>query len=136
MPNRNLKILIVEDDLPTATLLQTVLSKDGHSVKAAGDGPSALAAALEDPPDAAIIDITLPGGIDGFEVANKVRLSKDGRRTFVTVLTADVSPETKSRSEQEGIDFFLTKPVDIDVLLKLLSRFHAALFPGMDTVGP
>ena len=54
-----LHVLIVEDHAHTARMLADCLEADGHAVRTVTDGPAALAAAAEEPPDVALIDLTL-----------------------------------------------------------------------------
>src|SRR5438128_1110806 len=67
----NLKVLIAEDCDDSAASLAYLLRADGHDVRVACDGPSAVAETIRDPPDVVILDIGLPG-MDGFEVARQI----------------------------------------------------------------
>ena len=64
-----LRILLVEDDGVSSETPAVLLRLNGHEVEVAADGPTALRVADDEPPDVALLDLGLPGGIDGYEVA-------------------------------------------------------------------
>lgn len=69
-PGAACRVLIVDDNVDTARSLEMLLKTSGHDVRMAHDGPTALQAALDDPPDAVLLDIGLPG-LSGYEVATR-----------------------------------------------------------------
>ena len=68
-----LRIFIVEDHGDAGESLALLLRVSGHEVEVAPDGPAALRAAADKPPDVALLDLSLPGGMDGYEVARRLR---------------------------------------------------------------
>jgi CheY-like chemotaxis protein len=78
-------------------------------------------AAERRPPDAAIIDIGLPG-IDGYQVARKIRAEPHGRGMLLLALTGYDSAGDAARAAEHGFDYHLIKPVDPDHLARLLSE--------------
>jgi two-component system, chemotaxis family, CheB/CheR fusion protein len=123
-----LHVLIVEDHAQTARMLADCLEADGHAVRTAADGPAALAAAAEEPPDVALIDLTLPG-IDGYAVARALHGLRPDRRPLLVVMTDRTERELRDRSRAEGIDLHLVKPVAPEAINGLLRRFGEILCP-------
>jgi CheY-like chemotaxis protein len=87
-----------------------VLQIDGHTVYEAGDGDSALAVFRSERPDVAVVDIGLPG-MDGYELARRIRSTPEGWRVTLIALTGYGFPEDRERSHAAGFDRHLIKPV-------------------------
>ncbi len=68
-----LRVLVVEDDPDLAAWLAGWLGRQGYQARVAPDGPTALRAADVEPPDVVLLDIGLPGAMDGFQVAERLR---------------------------------------------------------------
>lgn len=109
-----LKILIAEDDKALNAMVCSVLIGRGYEVKAAFDGESALDAFKSDSFDMLISDIMMPK-IDGFELARKVR--ELDKRIPILFMTALDDKPSQQRSYQIGIDDYIVKPFDTDILL-------------------
>jgi PAS domain S-box-containing protein len=105
------RILVVEDNPDAAEGLMMLLEVFGHRVRLARDGPTALEDARADAPDVMLVDIGLPG-MDGYEVARRVRQQPELRRVVLTALTGYSSEEAKRRTVAAGFDHHLVKPVD------------------------
>jgi len=112
-------VLVVEDDPSAARLLRAYLEKEDYSVRLAGDGESALAAARRERPAAVILDVLLPG-IDGWEVLR--RLKSDERLHDVPVVIVTVVDE-REVGLALGADDYFVKPVDRQHLLARLGRY-------------
>lgn len=122
-PERGRSIVLVEDQDASRAMLKMLLELDGHEVAEARDGLSAvrLVERRGTPggrrPDVVIVDITLPD-IDGYEVARRIRgLGIDVR---LVALTGYGRPEDIAQSEAAGFDHHLTKPLDPDVLSRII----------------
>lgn|SRR5574340_279625 len=104
-------ILIVDDDMYNARLLEAMLVARGYATRTAASGPEALAFVAESLPDLILLDIMMPG-MDGFEVAQQ--LKKDDRSAAVPIimLTALDNREARLKALDMGAEEFLTKPVD------------------------
>jgi CheY-like chemotaxis protein len=122
-----LRILLVEDGADTADSLAFLLRLCGHEVDAAGDGPTALRMAAFRPPDVAILDFGSPGGMDGCELARRLREQATDKLPLLIAVTGSGQPEDRSRSAQAGIHLHLLKPVDSQALNQLLERFKAII---------
>jgi signal transduction histidine kinase/ActR/RegA family two-component response regulator len=115
-------ILIVEDNADAAETLRQLLALSGHRVRVVHDGMAGLEALLSAPPQVALIDIGLPG-LDGYEIARRLRGSVDGRRPpFLVAITGYGLPEDRDRALACGFDEHLTKPVDYAALAQVLEN--------------
>jgi len=115
------KILCIEDDRKTATLVAEELVERGFEVTVAHDGRAGLTAVLKTMPDLVLCDISMPV-MSGFEVLERLtslepRFSKMPF-LFLTALT-DRDNELKGR--QLGADDYVTKPIDFDVLTAIIT---------------
>ena len=104
------KILIVEDDATTRTLLRAVVQSQGHRSTECRDGAEGLRVAMEERPDLAILDVNLPG-LSGLEVCAALRRAHFGGA--IILVTARQSVEDRVRGLGEGADDYLCKPFDI-----------------------
>jgi len=114
------RILIVEDNNDVRESLRLVLELAGHKVFDADSGLSGVACAIANRPDVALIDIGLPG-IDGYEVARRIRSEPIARGMVLIALTGYGLPEDRLRAENAGFDAHLVKPVDLEQLDELLT---------------
>jgi CheY-like chemotaxis protein len=118
MPRR---IVVVDDNKDAADSMAMLLRLKGHEVHVAYDGLSGVATALETKSDCVIADIGLPG-IDGFEVAKRLRSHDPDHTMTIIALTGYGQLEDKARSEQAGFDHYIVKPVAQNVLEDLIRR--------------
>jgi signal transduction histidine kinase/CheY-like chemotaxis protein len=121
MPFAMSRILVVDDSVDAANSLAMVLRLEGHDVRTAHDGHSALEAAQAIPPEIVLLDIGLPN-MDGYEVARRLREHRDKDQMLVVAITGYGRAEDRQRSELAGFDHHLVKPIDFDVLRRLISR--------------
>lgn len=111
-------VLVIEDDVAAVRLLRTYLEHAGYAVRVAGNGPTGLADATSDPPDAIVLDVILPG-IDGWEVLRRIKL--DPRTWSVPVVMVTVVAEQEVGLALGAVDY-LVKPIDPAVLVDILGR--------------
>ncbi|HEY6910198.1 MAG TPA: response regulator [Myxococcales bacterium] len=114
------RLLLVEDNPDIGETLRDLLQLLGHRVELVGDGLRAVQTALATQPDAALVDIGLPG-IDGYEVARRVRASDEGKALVLVALTGYGRPEDRERALAAGFDAHLVKPVDPEELNEVLA---------------
>jgi CheY-like chemotaxis protein len=114
-----LRVLVVEDDADTAEATALLLRLYGHEVRVAADGPAALALAAAEPPEVVLLDIGLPG-MDGCEVARRLRHQATPRPPVLIALTGYGWTEVWGRCYEAGVDLYLLKPADPDALRTLL----------------
>jgi signal transduction histidine kinase/CheY-like chemotaxis protein len=112
------RVLLIEDDPSAAELLRTHLIGAGYRVDVAGTGEIGLHAAGEQPPDAIVLDVGLPG-IDGWEVIR--RLKADPRLAGIPVFFATILDERQNGLALGASDYFV-KPVEPAALLGALAR--------------
>ncbi len=122
-PSTNL-VLIVDDNEDAASTLGTLLEIKGFTTQIRHDGVSAIAACLEFSPDTILLDIGLPG-IDGYEVAKRIRHLVLPKRPCLIAVTGWGEEEHKRLSKDAGIDHHLVKPIVIDQLFPLLTASPA-----------
>jgi signal transduction histidine kinase/CheY-like chemotaxis protein len=113
-------VLIVEDNHDARASLRELLEAAGHTVHEADDGPRGLDAALRLHPEVALIDLGLPG-LDGLELARRIRTSPDARGMRLVALTGYGSAEDRARCRDAGFDVHLVKPVDRETLERVLA---------------
>jgi signal transduction histidine kinase len=123
-----LKVLIVDDNLDAAESLATILRFQGNEVTSASDGHDALRIAESIRPDVIILDIGLPG-LDGYEVARRIRSQPWGAAMLLVAVSGWGQPEDKRRSVEAGLSFHLTKPVNPVDIEQLLADHGASLLP-------
>jgi CheY-like chemotaxis protein len=114
------RVLVVDDSVDSAETLGELLKIWGHEVRIAHDGPGAVAAAREYRPEVVLLDIGLPD-MDGFAVAAQLRKEGIGGRMLVA-LTGYGEQKDRDRAQKAGFDHHLVKPVNPDILQKLLAR--------------
>jgi CheY-like chemotaxis protein/anti-sigma regulatory factor (Ser/Thr protein kinase) len=114
------RILVVDDLAASAETLMTLLELEGFEVKVASEGMAALAIAEQFRPDVVLLDIGLPG-MNGFEVANRLRTQPQSRDALLIALTGYGEAESRSRSAEAGFDFHMVKPADVNLLLAMLA---------------
>jgi signal transduction histidine kinase/DNA-binding response OmpR family regulator len=119
------RVLVVDDNVDAARILSRLLTAGGHHVDVAHDGQAALEIARERPPDVVLLDIGLPG-MDGYEVARRMRAMGDLDRTLLVALTGYGQEEDRRRSRESGFDQHLTKPVDPLAIKQLIARRRPA----------
>ena len=115
------RILIVEDHPDVAEGCALLLRLLGQRVDIAPDGPSALAAIDRLRPDLILLDLGLPG-MDGYEVARRLRATEPGRAAWLAAVTGYGRPQDFARTQAAGFDEHLLKPLSQDDLVALLAR--------------
>jgi CheY-like chemotaxis protein len=115
-----LHVLVVEDNDDAREMMRHLLGMAGHAVRDAADGVAGLSMALAQPPDVAIIDVGLPG-LDGFEVARRLRTDPRGSGVTLIALTGYGQSETRARALEAGFDAFLVKPLAAEDLERILT---------------
>ena len=106
-------------------MLTYFLTTEGHDVVAAADGQNALAKAQEFKPDVAILDIGMPG-LNGYEVARRLRQSPAGATPVLVALSGLGQPTDKTRAAEAGFNQHFTKPVDISALMAFVATATAS----------
>jgi signal transduction histidine kinase/DNA-binding response OmpR family regulator len=121
----NSRILVVDDLAASAETLMALLEMEGFQVRIASEGQTALQIAQEFRPDVVLLDIGLPG-MNGFEVANRLRNLPECRDALLIALTGYGEAESRTRSAAAGFDFHMVKPADVNLLLSMIANPRAA----------
>jgi two-component system phosphate regulon response regulator OmpR len=121
VPNRNDKILVVDDDVRIRDLLRRYLTQEGFDVLQAEDGKSLTRVLMREPVDLIVLDLMLPGE-DGLSICRRLRAAND--RTPIIMLTAKGEDVDRIVGLEVGADDYLGKPFNPR---ELLARIHAVL---------
>jgi CheY-like chemotaxis protein len=114
------RILLVDDCADLRTLMRMLLEFEGHTVHEAQDGTGAIEAVTSAPFDIAFIDVGLPG-VDGYEVARRIRALAPACDISLVALTGFGMEEDRRRALEAGFDEHLVKPTDHDKVAALVS---------------
>ena len=124
-----MRILVVDDERAVRESLGRALELEGYRVEYAADGGEALYRLESEQPDAIVLDVLMPG-IDGLEVARRVR--RAGNRVPVLMLTAREEVQDRVAGLDAGADDYLTKPFALE---ELVARLRALLRRSTDGGG-
>jgi PAS domain S-box-containing protein len=115
------RVLIADDNRDAADSISMLLQMAGHEVTVAYDGQQALESIETLRPEVALLDIGMPG-LDGFEVARRVRLDARITNTLLIAVTGWGQASDKARALAAGFDLHFTKPVEPATLIELLGK--------------
>lgn len=115
------RVLVVDDHVDAATMLEMLLKSEGHETRIAHDGPTALRAIEEFEPEFVFLDIGMPG-MSGYEVARRLRSGANPKSLFIVAVTGWGQPADFQESREAGFDLHLVKPVDTAILKRLLEN--------------
>ena len=116
--DKKIRVVVADDNQDSAEMMKALLEIDGHEVEVAFDGLSAAELIARIAPDAAVLDIGMPG-IDGYEVARRVRASS-GNTVYLVAVTGWGQESDRKRAREAGFDAHLTKPANPDEIRRLL----------------
>ncbi len=119
------KILVVDDREDSRRLVWKVLGRRGYEVIEAETGEDAINMARSKVPALILMDIRLPGGIDGLEATRRIKALPQTAHIPILAMTASVRPEDMQQALDEGCSGFVRKPVDIDELPKQVAEHIA-----------
>ena len=115
------RILIVDDQQDIRELVRMTLEMDGYQVHEAGDGETGLQMAARVSPDLMLLDVMMPGAIDGLDVCRRIRADLGRRKTKVVMLSARGQPSDHKAGLDAGADAYLSKPFSPRQLLQIVS---------------
>jgi CheY-like chemotaxis protein len=122
---RTRKIMVVDDNDDGRRLVSKVLKMHGYQVTGAAKGEEAVGKAQSELPDLILMDIRLPGGIDGLEATRRIKAEPETAKITILALTASVRPEDMQLALDAGCSGFAHKPIDIDELPKQIAEYIA-----------
>ena len=114
------RVLIVDDDPLIRDVVRAVLADASYDLEEAASGEEALRLAAGHPPDVVLLDVMMPG-LNGFEVAERMKSDARLKDAVVVMLTAKDTPEDRRRGMEAGADAYFTKPFSPLELLNALS---------------
>ncbi len=118
----SLRVLVVDDVKMNRDLCEAILTRAGHSVAVAADGPHAVQLVTNENFDVVLMDIQMPG-MDGLEATHRIRSLEHGKGALpIVALTANVMVEQVARFKAAGMDDCIAKPIDKVALLDKLSK--------------
>jgi CheY-like chemotaxis protein len=118
------KVLVVDDEPSIANLAKVKLTNGGFDVTTAHSGEEALERVASDPPDVMVLDVMMPG-MDGWEVARRIKGDPDTEHIRILMLTA-LGVGEQPMSESVQVDEYYTKPFEGSKLVKLVRKLAAA----------
>jgi len=119
------RVLVVDDNHDSVETLSMLLRIKGHDARVAENGEDAIKIADEYEPHVVVLDLSLPG-IDGYEVAHRLRQRPYGMGIILVALTGWSGREVRLKAAEAGFDFHLLKPVEWPELEQVLESTPAA----------
>jgi two-component system, OmpR family, response regulator len=118
------RVLLVDDNTDSSEPLSLLLRAKGHETRIAVEGEEAIGMADEFLPDCVVLDLGLPG-IDGYEVARRLRERPYGAKVTLVALTGWAGKEVRVKAAAAGFDYHLVKPVDLEELERIVTAERA-----------
>lgn len=115
------RIVIVEDNRDMVAATEALFRAHGHQTSSCYNGTDALSSVRAFDPDVVLLDKNLPGR-HGWDVAQDIRKVYPGKRPLLIGITAEVSQASGVLSEVNGLDYCVSKLVDLKVLLDLIDK--------------
>ena len=119
------KILVVDDKEDSRILVGKILKIHGYEVIGAGTGEDAITMTQNELPDLILMDVRMPGEIDGLEATRRIKSLPQLAHIPILAMTASVRPEDMQRALDKGCSGFIRKPIDIDELPKEVAEYIA-----------
>lgn len=117
------KILVIDDQRTIRELIQAALRSAQWQILQAESGEKGVEVARQEKPDLVLLDIMLPEGIDGFEVARTLKQDPRTREIPIVALTAKVQQTDREEAFRAGVDDYLAKPFGLQELRQKIRRF-------------
>jgi signal transduction histidine kinase/ActR/RegA family two-component response regulator len=118
-PERQLSILLAEDNPTNQKVVQSILRRLGHEAEIANDGLEAVAAVENKKYDLILMDLHMPH-MEGLEATRRIREMAFGAHPRIVALTADVLKGAREKCLETGMDDYASKPLKIEVLRKII----------------
>lgn len=120
------RILLIDDEPDIRDLMRLFLEMEGHEVTSADNAADGIARAREAVPELILMDLSLPGGFDGFEATRRLREDSAFDAVPIVALTAHAMKEHRERALAVGCDAHWTKPImDLQAFAQSLTRMVA-----------
>lgn len=115
------KLLVVDDEPATVDMITTFLEINNFEYASAYNGTDGLILLEAEAPDMLIVDLMMPD-IQGFEVCRQMRAMPQFQETPIVMISARVDPEAKQEAIRAGANEYLTKPLDLRELLRVIRQ--------------
>lgn len=122
-----MRILVCEDQDAIRNMIQALVQASGHTVTGVSTGPKAVELALNQKFDIVLLDLSLPGGLDGVQVCQRLRAEESMRDLPIFIITAMDDPATRKRCADAGATEFYSKPFRPLELLAHINRIAQKL---------
>lgn len=119
-----MRILIVEDSDSIRKMIEALVGARGHVVEAVPTGAKGVEAATARVPDVILLDLNLPGALDGFDVCKRLRESAATATVPILIITAMDDAASKERALAAGANAYYTKPFSPTALLKAIDKLR------------
>jgi two-component system alkaline phosphatase synthesis response regulator PhoP len=116
------KILVVDDEADLVETIRFPLQMEGFNVLVSYNGEDALTQARKENPDLILLDLMLPK-LDGYKVCRLLKFDERYRHIPILMLTAKTQEKDKLLGKETGADEYITKPFDIDELMKKVKAY-------------
>ena len=116
------KILIIDDNLATISMLETLLKISGYEIVTAFDGPSGIEKALSEMPALILLDIMMPQ-MDGIEVCTRLRQTPQTAAVPIVFLSAKADEKDIKRGLEAGANEYLLKPFNLEKLMQTVRKY-------------
>jgi CheY-like chemotaxis protein len=126
LPHVACRVVIVDDNRDAAKTMSMFVEELGGSTRIAHDAASGLEAVQDYQPDIVFLDIGMPG-IDGYEMCRRMRQRQSQKAIVIIAVTGWGQSQDKQRALEAGFDAHLTKPVDTEVLARILAGNRSEL---------
>ncbi len=116
------KILVVDDEADLVETIRFPLEMEGFNVLVSYNGEDALNQARKESPDLILLDLMLPK-LDGYKVCRLLKFDERYKHITILMLTAKTQEKDKLLGKETGADEYITKPFDIDELMKKVKAY-------------
>jgi two-component system OmpR family response regulator len=124
MPASAQRVLLVDDNVDSTEPLSLLLQAKGHDTRVAVEGEGAISVADDFQPNCVVLDLGLPG-MDGYEVARRLRERPYGGAMVLVALTGWAGKEVRAKAAEAGFDYHLVKPVNWEELERIVTAADA-----------
>jgi signal transduction histidine kinase len=122
IPQKTYRVLIIDDNRDAVETMQILLELGGHVVDTAYTGREGIEAARQFPPEVVLCDIGLPDGMDGYDVARRLRKDPELLGTYLVAVSGYGQPDDQRRAKEAGFDLHMIKPVESNELQRVLAE--------------
>lgn len=119
-----MKVLIVDDNRTIRHLLRLTFADSRFSVMEADCSDAAVQMLWEHKPDCVVLDVMMPGDLDGFQICSKIKADPEMSHCSVIMLTARTQREDMQLGQSMGADYYVTKPFSPKELIKIVDSME------------